>query len=170
MVTVAVVVIVITVGVPSFRTLTQNNRLTAEVNDFVTALNLARSEAIKRNRPASLCKGSTGAACVTGTSGWEQGWIVFVNNDNDSPAAVDSGEEIVRVFPALDGDNTLRGNANVVNYLTYRPSGSSNTNGTFTLCDDRGDSHARAVIIGPTGRPRISTTKADGSALECPGG
>ena len=48
MVTIAVLAILMTVGVPSFRDLVQNNRVTAQTNELVTALNFARTEAVKR--------------------------------------------------------------------------------------------------------------------------
>ena len=48
MVTVAVLAIVLSLGVPSYRALIINNRLTAQANALVASINLARSEAIKR--------------------------------------------------------------------------------------------------------------------------
>ncbi len=50
MVTVAVVAILATVGVPGFQELIQNNRVTTQTNELVTALNFARTEAVKRGR------------------------------------------------------------------------------------------------------------------------
>jgi type IV fimbrial biogenesis protein FimT len=54
MVTVAVLAILLTVGVPSFRDLIQNNRVTTQTNELVTALNFARAEAVKRGRSVQV--------------------------------------------------------------------------------------------------------------------
>ena len=64
MVTVAVVAILATVGVPSFRDLIQNNRVTTQTNELVTALNFARTEAVKRARAVEVVIDQT-------DSGWE---------------------------------------------------------------------------------------------------
>lgn len=154
-ITLSVAAILVTTAVPGFKQVMMNNRMATQVNELINALTLARSEAVKRKVEVTLCKSSNGGSC--GATGWEDGWIVFINNDNDKPAAVDNGEEILRVYGALPGNATLRGNNNVSNYITYRADGFSNTNGTYTLCDSRGASKARAVVISKTGRPRIET-------------
>jgi type IV fimbrial biogenesis protein FimT len=50
MVTIAVAAILVTVGVPGFRALVQNNRVTTQTNELVSALNVGRAEAVKRGR------------------------------------------------------------------------------------------------------------------------
>ncbi len=55
-VTIAVASIILGIAVPSFRAMSINNRLATQANDIVGAINLARSEAIKRNRSVSLCR------------------------------------------------------------------------------------------------------------------
>lgn len=55
MVTVALIVIIATVAVPSFSGLVNDSRLTTLTNNLNATLRLARSEAIKRNRSLTLC-------------------------------------------------------------------------------------------------------------------
>lgn len=150
MVTVAVIAILAAVAVPNFHAYTANNRQTTQINALVASLNLARSEAIKRGAPVSVCKSADGAAC-NGTN-WEDGWLVFANDDDDNPAAVDAGEELLRIVPQLRGGHTLRGTANVNSFVTFSSRGFASATGTFTLCDSRGASHARQVEIALTGR------------------
>ena len=54
MVTIAVVAILATVAVPGFRDLIRNNRVTAQTNEIVSALNFGRTEAIKRGRSVTV--------------------------------------------------------------------------------------------------------------------
>lgn len=75
LITLAVVAILATVAVPSFMTLIQNNRITTQTNDLITALNIARSEAIKRNAATTVCSSNDGATC---SGGWADGWLVMV--------------------------------------------------------------------------------------------
>lgn len=70
MVTIAVAAILLAVAVPSFRHLIISNRLTTAANDVVTALTVARSEAIKRNADVGFNNDTTvtvppAAAAVT---------------------------------------------------------------------------------------------------------
>ncbi len=62
----AVVAILLTVGVPQLKVFFQSNQMVSNTNDLVTALNLARAEAIRRGSRATVCKSSTGTACRCG--------------------------------------------------------------------------------------------------------
>lgn len=78
MVTIAVLSIVTLVAVPSFNSLVQGNRMTAQVNQFVAALNLAKAEAVRRNQTVLFCHSADSASCSEApASGWE-GWLVGV--------------------------------------------------------------------------------------------
>ena len=87
-------------GRPGFRDLERNAARTSEVNLFLQAIYLARSEAIKRNGVVSLCPSLDGASCAAGGTAWHRGWIVFVNLDRDSPAVRDAGEDLLQAYPA----------------------------------------------------------------------
>jgi type IV fimbrial biogenesis protein FimT len=149
-------------GVPTFRDLARNAARTREVNEFVQAIYLARSEAMKRNGVVSLCPSPDGTRCAASTA-WHDGWIVFVNLDHDSPAARDSGEPLLQVYSAWDAG---RISANRTT-LSFRSFGQSGVTATVTFCDARGSAAARAVIISQTGRPRVSDRNAAGGALSC---
>lgn len=138
MVAVSVLAIVLGIGVPGFQELIQNNRITTQANEFVAALNFARSEAIKRGIRITLCRSSDGSNC-SDSGNWDQGWIVFVDTNNN--ASVDGGEPILKVYSSLRA-STLSGNTNVAGYVSYVSSGFTQLTsgafqaGTFTLCPD----------------------------------
>lgn len=150
----AVAAILLGLAVPSFQETIRNNRMAANVNEFVGALNLARSEAIKRGMPVTVCKdGGGGAACNPPPAAqWEQGWIVF--SDRTGNGAVDAADSdtVLRVYPALRINYTFRGNNPVINRVTYNTRGFA-VAGTLVMCDDRGfGANARAIVIARTGR------------------
>jgi type IV fimbrial biogenesis protein FimT len=151
-------------GVPSFRELQRNVERTREVNQFVQALYLARSEAIKRNGVVSLCPSGGGSQCAPTGTPWQRGWIVFVNHDGDSPAVRDAGEDLLRTYAPWDR-GAVTGNRAT---LSFRPFGQVGVTATFTFCDDRGPPAARAVIVSQVGRPRVSDRNASGRPLACP--
>lgn len=175
MITIALAVIVLTMGVPSFQSTVDNNRLVTQANQLVGTLHFARSEAIKRRIPVTVRKSD---------SNWEDGWIAFSDLNGDGNANTSTGNNcaagedcILRVVASLGGKTTLRGNNNIANRVTFNSTGfSTGFNGTFTLCDSRGAQKARGIIISNTGRVRRATDSnkdgieedGSGNPLTCP--
>ncbi len=155
MITVVVAAILLTAGVPSFIALVKGNRMTTRVNEFLGTLSYARSEAVKRSQSVTVCQSSNGTACG-GAVQWENGFLVFVDPDND--ATIDAGEATLRVGEAAPADFTVLG-TNFANAITFAATAFTlpdGTSGFFTFCDDRGVGQARAVLVSATGRPRVS--------------
>lgn len=160
MVTVALAAIILTIGIPSFRTAILNNSRTTQVNEFVGVLNLARSEAIKRGIRVTICRRLNDTTCATDTTSiWENGWIVFVDQNQDG--IIDAGEEILKVYGAIPNNFTLRTGGTFTQSIAYLPSGVSKGNtgsgmGTFRLCDSRGADQGRFIAISITGRAKVT--------------
>ena len=141
---IAIVAILLTVGIPSFQALITNNRITTQTNDFVSDLAHARAEAVRRNSLVTICQSNTGTSCVASSS-WGDGWIVFTDPDGDGTLVTANGETILRVRGAMPTGMTLADNGGFTNggdFLQFLPSGlvsgvsggSSTTAATFTLC------------------------------------
>ncbi len=163
--TLAVAGVVAGTGAPAMQNLVLGQRLTTHVNQLFGDIHLARSEAIKRAAQVTLCKSGDGASCSTAAN-WQDGWIVFADpNGNET---VDPGEPIIRVRQALEGGGTLRfGETGSYRYVRYQPDGTAWPNATFTFCDGRGASGARAIIVSQGGRPRVSDKNSSDRALSC---
>lgn len=126
-ITLSIAAILMTVAVPSFQDLMRNNRATALANEFLVTLNLARSEAVKRGTRISVCSSTDSATCRTSSAtNWADGWILYV--DGTSP------EEVLHVWPALNGTATFTASDGQVTFLgtgqavaaitfTYTPTG-----------------------------------------------
>ena len=154
MVTLAVAAILLAVAVPSYQNFVATSRLASQANDFITALNFARSEAVKRGANVTVCASSNGTSCV---GAWAAGWIVS------------SAGTVIRVQHALGGSSTLNGGANVTSNITFSSTGrttlpaSATTAGTtWTLCPPAPAAvQGRAIQIARTGRTAVS-------AVTCP--
>ncbi len=156
---------ILAAGAVGTAVIVEENRLRGEVNGLVAHLSLARSEAVKRGAPVTLCTSPDGAACAS-SAGWKEGWIVFA--DDNGNHVRDEDEDLLRIREGLAPDFRLRyGESGTYHHLTYKPDGSASPNATFTFCDGRGATKARAIIVHWTGRTRISTKKSDGGALAC---
>ena len=168
LVSLAVGALVLSLGVPSYTQFTQNAQQVRSANDLLSSLHVARDLAVTRNVRVTLCPSSSGTDCDSGD--WQSGWIVFVDADGDR--AVDADETVSLAGDELDAVQVA--SAEFSQFLIYRPNGRIMVNNTrqnsgeFTLCDRRGPTRARVVVIGTSGRPQVSKHSADGSLPTCP--
>ncbi len=147
------------IATPAMGKLTDSFRLTASTNTLLSSLQLARNEAIKRNSRVVVCRSSTGLRCST-TGGWQDGWIVFHDTNND--ADLDPGEELL-LREAASSQVLLTGNSTVATYVSYTGMGMARHTsgafqaGTFTVCTpSQRPVEARQVVLSNTGRVRTS--------------
>lgn len=167
MVTLSLAAILLVTATPSFVSYTKDNRRTTYINELVSSLNLARSEAAKSNSMVAFCPSSNGADCAG--DNYDSGWIVFRNDDGDQPPVIDSGEAILRTHEGTQLSGTsLRASGGVDTGINFQPSGRPLPFGDITYCDDRGNSAARSVVVNLVGVIMASDKHADGSALTCP--
>ncbi len=160
--TLAIGAVTLTAGIPAFRSFLLDARLTADVNAFILAVQLARSEAAKRGRPVIVCKSDDTRRCGGATLPADAGWMVYVNLDDTYPPQRSLAEPLLYMHvPELTG--TVVSNRP---YYEFRP-GRRSTNGTTVFCDRRGATAAKAVIVSYTGRPRVDRVDADGRPLRC---
>lgn len=167
MITLGVATILMSIAVPSFRTISMNSKQAGTVNELVAGLHLARNTAITLNARVGICSSSNGVSCEV--VDWNEGWIAFHDEDNDQVR--DADETILATGSEADGITI--DSSQFPSSFSYRPNGrvmsgtvAINT-GEFALCDKRGSAHAKVVILDMSGRPRLSEYKADGSKPGC---
>lgn len=159
----AIAGIALALGMPSLERFVLDARRTADVNAFVLAVQLARSEAAKRGRPVVLCKTADRRTCGGGELRYDRGWMVFVNADDGRPPSRSAAEPLLYVHVPSPGSR-IRSNRTL---FEFRPFRRHSTNGTVTFCDRRGEPAARAIIVSYTGRPRVSGRGPGGRPLVC---
>ena len=164
LVTLAILAIIAVIAAPSLQNFVLNNRIRSQAAALTSSLAFARTEAITRGTRVVACAGvATNDSCECAGKKWEDGWILFVDKNNDiysDPECVT--DELLEVHGELDGSKTtLRGDGNIRYSVLFlydgsaqKPSGKKQQ-GTFVLCDHRGwGSDARAIEVLPTGRSR----------------
>ncbi|WP_439587205.1 GspH/FimT family pseudopilin [Hydrogenophaga sp.] len=176
MVGVAIMAILLAVGVPSFQSAVASNRLTSSTNDVVSALALARTEAIRRGTRVTMCKSANATGCTTAGS-WAQGWIIFVDTTRSSAdAAVDGGEAILASNAAASGNIAMLGSSGVPNFVSFASDGQAklmngaSQAGTLRVCSTAASlaDTRRARDIAITASGRVTTTTPASVAATCP--
>lgn len=156
--TIAIAALLIGIAVPAFQETIASSRLTSAANQFIAALNLARSEAIKRNIRVTVCPSNNQATC-TGGSQYEQGWIVFVDGDNNG--AIAAATDLIQATTALPTGLTLTNTTIPDAFISYTSSGSSKRAtggfqaGTLTLCKTGYTTQSRRIVIAQGGRAQV---------------
>lgn len=145
-----------------FSHILQENRMASEVNLFMTALHLARSEAVKHGRRIVLCPSRDDAACGNATD-WVSGWILFASDDREH----DNSEQVLqRGNPLAVGISLLASNHR--KRIVYQQDGSSGgSNASFTFCDTRRLATPRVICLSNSGRPRLTLTRCNGKPIDC---
>jgi len=159
--TLSVLGTVMAIGAPSMLEFLQASRQTADVNGFVAAVQLARSEAAKRGAAIVVCKSADRRTCAGEELRYDSGWIVFENTDDARPPARGVDEPLIFAYEPVSR-GAITSNRRLFEFRAY---GWRSTNGTVTFCDASG--RARAVIVSYTGRPRIADVGPGGRPLIC---
>ena len=126
----SIVAILVAIAAPSFRYITNANRIASEGNGLLGDLQYARAEAIKEGQSVSVCVSNDARTCTVGPA-WQNGWIVF--SDPNGNGVVDAGETVLRVQAAFSGSDTFVATPNL-SVLTFNREGFTPVaNGTLII-------------------------------------
>lgn len=153
-ITLAVAAIVLAAGIPAFNRFIAANSAAADTNEVVSAVNFARSEAVKRGTWVSMCPANSALdACAAGA--WQNGWLIF--QDANGNGTYESGNDtLIRTQSAPGGSTSLSATANSVR---FRGSGNAVAAVSFTVrpATCNGDME-RTVNVRLTGLVNTSKT------------
>lgn len=156
LVTLAVGAILLAIAIPGYAFLANTNKLAAVTNELVVALQLARSEAVKRGQRVTVCKSANASSSsCSNVGGWQQGWLVFV--DFGVRGVVESSDTVIHVYGGAP--NAIITAINFSQFVSYLPDGRSKgssglQNDTMLVCQA---GNARKVIVNNMGRVRLES-------------
>ena len=161
LVVVAIVAILAALAVPSFSTMLKKRTVRSGALTLITDIRYARSEALRRSSPVSICSlaaNSLTACAAGGAAKWANGWMVF--SDTGTPGSFDGTDVIVRVQQPLTNIATVQGDipANDPSFLTFQANGrarGSNTTFRFTPSGAVPVNTERTVCFSVQGRVRL---------------
>ena len=154
LIAIALVAILAGLGLPALDRALLDARRTAAMESLLRAVWFARAEALRRGRPVVLCASGGMDRCSDDAAAWSLGWLVV---PGDTPETL-----LRRGAGAQDPRARLLANRSAFH---FQPFERRSTNGTLAWCDRRGEAAARAVVIAPTGRPRL---ERGAGSLSCP--
>ena len=166
-VTLAILAILITIGLPAVQNMINDNRMLAQANQMMGMLNMARSEAQKKSRRVLVCASNNQMVC-SNNNNWKDGWMVQV-----------VGADIIQQKVAIEGNISIRGvvfTNTATGQIQFDRLGLADSSGSFVICDQQGADKARAINIELSGRIRLATdddsdgtvNDIEGSEVTCP--
>ncbi|NIS89948.1 MAG: prepilin-type N-terminal cleavage/methylation domain-containing protein [Woeseiaceae bacterium] len=168
MITLLIVGVILTLGVPNLQDFAANNRLTTAANDLHASFQLARSEAARAKTNVTICPSTNPFAGTANCGGnWNQGYIVFLDDDGDLTRN-GASETVLRAHGPIDNALTLAIRDDAT-YFSYGSSGMGRGDiggnpalSQVIICDERGVaeasqgfSAARLFVSTPLGRATI---------------
>lgn len=154
-----ILLILLSVGVPAMAKIIRRYQMSATVSDFYAALQLTRSEAIRRGARVDLVAAGDG-------KDWTQGWIVM--QDRNGNRLADPADDLIFFHGPVPANMAIRDgfNNSTLLYFAYNGSGYGRSHAssqaaragswTFTLGEEN-----RKIIVNFTGRPRLCNPREE---------
>jgi len=149
LITIAIVAILMSAGMPAFSDFIRDNRLQSAAAGFLADLAAARAEAARTYQTVAVCPSTAGTSCDG--ADWNVGRIVYVDANGNGNADAD---EIIRWSPpSASGPNAAASGFGTL--VAFRPTGAAVTAGAIDLCDERSGAYGRRVDVSAAGRVGI---------------
>jgi type IV fimbrial biogenesis protein FimT len=176
LITIVVASILLAMGAPAFKDFIKNNRVTAQTNELVSAIQLARGEALKRGTNTVVCASKDGKSCG-GKTDWQSGWIVFSDRNRNNKPEIGTGTDEGKCLPTQDcimkinnglSDGSVLTTA--IGSLCFLPTGMSGSHLSGTCSSDKPEefdftieakdcekSQARKISVTKQGHTSVAT-------------
>jgi type IV fimbrial biogenesis protein FimT len=141
---------------PGFAAFRRSAGVSSAANELVWALHLARSSAVLRGLPVTVCLSRDERTCLQSTEGAAEGWLVFQAAGQTLAAPAAPSGPVLHSF-RLPEAVTVHGTRPAV---TFWPVSRAGTTGTFEICDEERRTPGRSIVVSQTGRPRVAAEAA----------
>jgi len=146
LVVIAIIAIMSALAIPSYKSVTAQDRMASELNDLNGDIELARSAAIKQGVTVTICASATAGisppatnySCSASAAGWNAGWIVFTDVNGTNGASTQTyttatGDTLLRIHAPLQGGDTVTTAPTTLAALTFNRMGGSSVAANVTL-------------------------------------
>lgn len=164
----AVAGVLIAIAMPAMASFHAKTAVAAQANGLMSALRLAKQEAMTRGELVSVCAMDPGTAdsaepgCLPSGRDWSAGWIIFV--DRGPRGSISGGDRIISVQQAGDDKGSALG---TLCYVTFRPAGEMLSIASHFRfippgqpADDVATEGSALVCVNKTGRPRLAKSES----------
>ncbi len=136
LISIAILALTLSFTSGSFTRTIEKNRIKQLEGTLINAINLAKTEAIKRSSDIVLCPSQNQINCDNDVDNWHAGWIIkAVLNEQGKPFNTNDTEAII--FSQKRATSTLTLRANTAQ-ITFKPDGTLKQSSLFQVCNKAG--------------------------------
>ena len=157
LVAIAIVAIIGTIGVPSFRQAMQSQQTESQREALLNSITAARQTAQQHSLPVLLCPSKTASSCSSDSSDWSKGWLAYLDANRNSQ--LDAGESVISAHQYTGAVKVI---SNVLN-MTFRANGIV-TVANIKVCSSTETSTNKSIDVNPLG----AITLNGGASANCP--
>lgn len=166
MVALAVLMSLISIGVPSLNDFIINTRVNNEITSLHRMILVARNGALTNNTSVTLCPLNEQGKCK---NLWHQPLSVFTDNNNNKIYEPNLNEQLIAYKDAIkSGDKLQYGTTRIG--LTYAATGRLlgwGQNATFSYCPENHSDKTKGIVVAPGGRAYVSAAhKSTGKSIK----
>lgn len=173
MVVMAIAALLLFVAVPNFRDTAARASIRSGMQDLAADISFARSAAVTRSQPVSLCASDDQYTPRVCNGAWRSGWLAFYDADEDG--VLDAGEEVIRAGNGL----SERVDITLDNALTFDGRGTKTTVSELKFCASHSTDalYAQSLVVNIGGLVRhsrdtdgdgVDNSGESGGNLSCP--
>jgi type IV fimbrial biogenesis protein FimT len=172
LVTLSVVSILSFIAVPSYRSFVETNRVATATNDLMSDINLARMEAIKRQKGANgtgqavVCVSTDGSTCSASPTTWNAGWIAFWDDNGDGAYTAGGNDVLLKIhdgLPSTVGVTTTPGTLVALTYTRVGTLAGTTSNMQIRIASTQITKTNSVCLTGGTGRAILAA-----GGVNCP--
>jgi type IV fimbrial biogenesis protein FimT len=126
-ITTVILAILTAAALPNFRDFMRRNNVTSQANNILVDFQNARSEAITRRKPVSICARAPGAAednttCQLGSTNYDGGWVAYQTASIGNAFGNGAGFELVHLG-SVSPSVSIRADAADATLITFNSRG-----------------------------------------------
>jgi type IV fimbrial biogenesis protein FimT len=178
MVVIIIMALLLAWALPSYKNLITTYRMSDELSQLQTDVELARSSAVRTGSNVTICPANVASSSTSstpacnGANEWNTGWIVFTDNADDQ--TVDPGDTVLREHIGMTGGDTLvsevTSSTTAVNTITFNSMGGTTAWGSATaaptgsiVLNDSGNdaSMTRCLTISVAGMIQVTSPQTE---------
>ncbi len=157
MVAIAIVAIIGSIGVPSFRQAMQAQQTESQREALLNSITTARQTAQQHSLPVLLCPSTNASSCSSSSSDWSKGWLAYVDANRNNK--LDGSETIISAHQYQGAVKVI---SNVLN-MTFRANGIV-TVANIKVCSTTETNTNKSIDVNPLG----AITLSGGAGANCP--
>jgi type IV fimbrial biogenesis protein FimT len=160
MVVIVIAAILLAITIPAMSGFVHDSRVSANVNEFISAITLARTEAVKRGRLVTMCRSrnadSDPPSCDGSSNDWAAGWLLYEEGSSATNVGTyEAGETVILRRGVLPDGTMAPASSADMTTITFNALGEPIGVGAVAFNFSVNQKRPREVCVSRNGRVKV---------------